>query len=53
MKAFVNLPWISIIITFIMTLTLGSQPKQKHGKVQAKSVTRKSHLHYWSSRECE
>jgi hypothetical protein len=33
-----------------MTLNLGSQPKQRHGKVWAKSVTQESHLH---SRECE
>jgi len=33
-----------------MTLALGSWPKQRHGKVQAESATRESHLH---SRECE
>ncbi len=38
---------------FVTTLNLGSQPKQRHGKVRAKSATRKSHLHSWSSRECE
>jgi len=34
----------------VMTLTLGSSPRQKHGKVRARSVTRKSHLHF---QECE
>jgi len=28
-----------------MTLTLGLRPRQRHGKVQAESVTSKSHLH--------
>jgi hypothetical protein len=35
---------------FVMTLTLGSQPRQRHEKVQAKSATWESHLH---SRKCE
>jgi hypothetical protein len=34
----------------VMTLTLGSRPKQRHGKVWAKSTTQESHFH---SRECE
>jgi hypothetical protein len=34
----------------VTTLTLGSQPKQRHEKVRAKSVTQESHLHSW---ECE
>jgi hypothetical protein len=34
----------------ITTLALNSRPKQKHGKVQAKSATQESHLHSW---ECE
>jgi len=29
----------------VMTLAFGSWPMQRHGKVQAKSATRKSHLH--------
>jgi hypothetical protein len=34
----------------VTTLALGSQPKQKHGKVLAKSATQESHFH---SQECE
>jgi hypothetical protein len=34
----------------VMTLALGSRPKQRHGKVWAKSTTQESHLHSW---ECE
>jgi hypothetical protein len=41
---------IITVLICVMTLTLGSQPKQKHGKVQVKSATRESHLHSW---ECE
>jgi hypothetical protein len=33
------------------TLILGLRPRQGHGKVQAKSATRKSHLHSWSVNE--
>jgi len=33
-----------------MTLTLGSWPRQKHGKAQIESATHESHLHSW---ECE
>jgi hypothetical protein len=33
-----------------MTLTLGSRPRQRHGKVWVKNATQESHLH---SRECE
>jgi hypothetical protein len=33
-----------------MTLILGSQPRQRHGKVWAESTTWESHLH---SQECE
>jgi hypothetical protein len=33
-----------------MTLALGSRPKQRQGKVQAKNATQESHLH---SRECK
>ncbi len=29
----------------VMTLVLGSQPRQGHGKVRAESVTQESHLH--------
>jgi len=31
----------------VMTLTLGSWPKQGHGKVKAKKSTRESYLHFW------
>ncbi len=34
----------------VKTLALGSRPRQRHEKVQIKSVTRESHLHSW---ECE
>jgi hypothetical protein len=30
---------------FVMTLTLGLQPRWRHRKVQAKSASRESHLH--------
>jgi len=33
-----------------MTLTLGSWPRQRHGKVRIESATWESHLH---SQECE
>jgi hypothetical protein len=29
----------------VMTLTLSSQPKQKHGKTEAKNATWETHLH--------
>jgi len=35
---------------YVTTLTLGLQPRHRHGKVQAKSATQESHLH---SHECE
>jgi hypothetical protein len=35
---------------YVMTLALGSQPRQRHGKVQAKNATRESDLH---PQECE
>ncbi len=31
----------------VTTLTLGLRQKQKHGKVQAKTTTWESHLHFW------
>jgi hypothetical protein len=34
----------------LTTQVLGSQPKQRHGKVRTESATRKSHLHSW---KCE
>jgi hypothetical protein len=34
----------------VTTLAMGLRPKQRHGKVRAKSATRESHLHFW---ECE
>jgi len=34
----------------VMTLTLGSQSKQGHGKVLADNVTLESHSHSW---ECQ
>jgi len=34
----------------VTILTLGSQPKQRHEKVQVESATQESHLH---SQECE
>jgi hypothetical protein len=34
----------------VTTLTLGSQPKQRHEKVQVEGATRESHLH---SQKCE
>jgi hypothetical protein len=34
----------------VTTLTLGLQPRQGHGKVQAKGATHESHTHSW---ECE
>jgi hypothetical protein len=37
------------MIIFIMTLTLGLQPKQRHGKLWVKNATWESHSH---SREC-
>jgi hypothetical protein len=33
------------MIIFVMTLTLGSQLKQRHGKVRTKSATQEPHLH--------
>ncbi len=36
--------------TIVMTLALGLQPRQKHGKVGANSATQEPHLHSW---ECE
>jgi hypothetical protein len=37
----------------VTTLALGSQPRQGHGKVRAKSAIRESHLHSRSVKECE
>jgi hypothetical protein len=47
------LTWYIYVISFIGTLVLGLRPRQGHRKVQAESVTRESHLHSWSVRECE
>jgi len=37
----------------VITLTLGSWLKQRHGKVQTKNATWKSHLHFKECGKCE
>jgi hypothetical protein len=51
--SFYYLPNLFILRLDVMSLTLGSLPKQRHGKVHAKSATRESHSHFRSASECE
>jgi hypothetical protein len=44
------LPNLLLLGLDVTTLTLGSLPRQRHGKVWAKSATQESHSHFW---ECE
>jgi hypothetical protein len=37
----------------VMTLTLGLQPKQRHGKVWAENAAWESHLHSLNVKKCE